>query len=310
MVNQNYNPLNSFLPIVDKQGRPTAGFLQIWQQQLQINAKAQNPISTAAQVSAFLDLIGASPGVLLTRGTSSWQAITSPGDATKFLVGTTPPSFGSVHDSDLSLSDILTNNVSITKHGFAPKAPNDATKYLDGTGAWSTPAGGGGGSGAAIKSWLWSNYTSASTSGFATKGIFFTLIEAQKVDRIAFRGAFVTGETIKVGIYTLSGSTIASVLAYVSATVTNDGAERAYITTLPSTVTLPANTPVVVALTRTDSTGTTAVHLDGGMSFISPVPLLNPFGYCTMTSTAPAVGNSFSLTTSTSPYAVSVEFTT
>lgn len=42
-------------------------------------------------------------------------------------------------------TDITTNNVSTTKHGLAPKAPNDATKYLDGTGAYSVPAGGGGG---------------------------------------------------------------------------------------------------------------------------------------------------------------------
>lgn len=39
-----------------------------------------------------------------------------------------------------ALTDIATNNVSTTAHGFAPKAPNDATKYLDGTGAYSTPA--------------------------------------------------------------------------------------------------------------------------------------------------------------------------
>lgn len=32
-------------------------------------------------------------------------------------------------------------NVSITAHGLAPKAPNDATKYLDGTGAYSVPVG-------------------------------------------------------------------------------------------------------------------------------------------------------------------------
>lgn len=50
-----------------------------------------------------------------------------------------------VTDANLSTSDVTTNDVSITKHGFAPKAPNDATKYLDGTGAWSIPAGGGGG---------------------------------------------------------------------------------------------------------------------------------------------------------------------
>jgi hypothetical protein len=45
-------------------------------------------------------------------------------------------------EADLSLSDITTNNVSITKHGLAPKAPNDITKFLDGTGAYSVPSGG------------------------------------------------------------------------------------------------------------------------------------------------------------------------
>lgn len=43
-------------------------------------------------------------------------------------------------ESDLSLTNITTNDVSITKHGFAPLAPNDATKYLDGTGAYSVPS--------------------------------------------------------------------------------------------------------------------------------------------------------------------------
>lgn len=46
-------------------------------------------------------------------------------------------------DANLSTSDITTNDVSTTKHGFAPKAPNDATKYLDGSGAYSVPAGTG-----------------------------------------------------------------------------------------------------------------------------------------------------------------------
>jgi len=49
-----------------------------------------------------------------------------------------------ITESQLSLSDVTTNNVSITKHGFVPKAPNSATQYLDGTGAWSVPAGAGG----------------------------------------------------------------------------------------------------------------------------------------------------------------------
>lgn len=62
------------------------------------------------------------------------------------------PAFGQVNggvfspaptDVTMIFSDNTSNNVSITKHGFAPKAPNDATKYLDGTGAWTVPAGTG-----------------------------------------------------------------------------------------------------------------------------------------------------------------------
>jgi hypothetical protein len=43
-----------------------------------------------------------------------------------------------------SPTDITSLNVSISAHGLTPKAPNDATKYLDGTGVWSVPAGTGG----------------------------------------------------------------------------------------------------------------------------------------------------------------------
>lgn len=45
-------------------------------------------------------------------------------------------------DATISTTDITTNNVSISKHGFVPKAPNDATKFLDGLGAYSVPPGG------------------------------------------------------------------------------------------------------------------------------------------------------------------------
>jgi hypothetical protein len=44
-----------------------------------------------------------------------------------------------VTDTELSLTDEATKNVSTSKHGFAPKAPNDASKFLDGTGAYSVP---------------------------------------------------------------------------------------------------------------------------------------------------------------------------
>lgn len=49
---------------------------------------------------------------------------------------------GTLTEAALALTDITTNNVSTTAHGFAPKAPNDATKYLNGTGTYSVPASG------------------------------------------------------------------------------------------------------------------------------------------------------------------------
>lgn len=46
-----------------------------------------------------------------------------------------------VTESQLSTSDVTTGNVTSTKHGFAPKSPADATKFLNGaaTPAWVQP---------------------------------------------------------------------------------------------------------------------------------------------------------------------------
>jgi hypothetical protein len=49
-----------------------------------------------------------------------------------------------ITDANLSTSDITTNDVSITKHGFVPKAPNDTTKFLRGDGTWDVPNNNGG----------------------------------------------------------------------------------------------------------------------------------------------------------------------
>ena len=47
-----------------------------------------------------------------------------------------------ITDANLSTSDVTTNDCSTTKHGFAPKAPNDATKFLNGVCGYTAPAGG------------------------------------------------------------------------------------------------------------------------------------------------------------------------
>ena len=50
---------------------------------------------------------------------------------------------GTLAEGALALTNVTIGNVSTSAHGFAPIAPNDATKFLDGTGVFSTPASGG-----------------------------------------------------------------------------------------------------------------------------------------------------------------------
>lgn len=50
---------------------------------------------------------------------------------------------GKVTEAMQVLANNTTNNVSTSKHGYVPILPNDATKFLDGTGAFSAPAGSG-----------------------------------------------------------------------------------------------------------------------------------------------------------------------
>ena len=72
------------------------------------------------------------------------QTITLSGDVSGSGTGaiTTTIGAGKVTEAMQVLADNTTNNVSTTKHGYAPKLPNDATKYLDGTGAYTVPTGG------------------------------------------------------------------------------------------------------------------------------------------------------------------------
>src|SRR5436190_4943561 len=94
---------------------------------------------TAAGSGGTVTAVTASAPLASSGGATPDISLTVPSDATKFLDGT--GAFDTVKDSDLSTSNITTNNVTIAKHGFAPILPNDATKYLDGTGAYTVPAG-------------------------------------------------------------------------------------------------------------------------------------------------------------------------
>ena len=49
----------------------------------------------------------------------------------------------SITEAKLSLSDVVTQDASTTAHGLLRKLSGTATEYLNGAGAWTTPAGGG-----------------------------------------------------------------------------------------------------------------------------------------------------------------------
>lgn len=289
MVNA-VNPLNAYVPIVDANGRPTPQFLQTWKQQLQQNGQIVPLPSTAAGVSALLDLIGATSGSMLVRGGSEWGTITPPGDATKFLAGQSPPSFLSVHDSDLSLSDILTNNVSIARHGFVPKAPNDATKFLDGTGAWSTPAGGGGGGGGG--QWVYSTPNSLASDSYCSCGLWMRAYVSLNINSVLIYGKADSGTSHNLGIYLLDGSdVITDVLYDAPIAFPTDGVVRYFNFDLPSSLYVPAETKVACHYRRTDATATTPPGIYGGNTPSVPFPYSYQPGYSRIAKLTPAVGD-------------------
>ena len=57
------------------------------------------------------------------------------------IAAITDIAWGIVTENNISLSDVLTDNVTIEKHGFIPKLPNDDSVYFNGVGGWTVPAG-------------------------------------------------------------------------------------------------------------------------------------------------------------------------
>jgi hypothetical protein len=115
-------------------------------------ATAQTPASHASThnaggADAMAIDAAAATGSLRTLGAGAAQACA--GNDSRLSNARTPTAHAASHQSAgsdvLALdtlaapTDITILNVSTTAHGLAPKLPNDATKYLDGTGAWSKP---------------------------------------------------------------------------------------------------------------------------------------------------------------------------
>lgn len=100
-----------------------------------------------------------------------------------------------------SYTDTTTNNVSTSAHGLTPKAPNDATKFLDGTGAWTVPS-------------------NASAGGFTDDGATVRLTTA--------------GDALAIGTATQNGSNKLTVSGgvYVSGTITGNATTASAATAL------------------------------------------------------------------------------
>lgn len=82
---------------------------------------------------------------ILTMGTGDFR-VSSAGTNSASVVtvgGTQTITNKSIAETQITFTDITTGNVSTSNHGFTPKLPNDATKFLDGTGAYTVPTGSG-----------------------------------------------------------------------------------------------------------------------------------------------------------------------
>lgn len=175
--------------------------------------------SGPGSVAATLATVNANTGSFGTATQSPTLTLNGKGLVTAAVNTTITPA-----ESNVTFTDITTNNVSTTKHGFAPKAPNDATKFLDGTGAYSNPdttlpyikAANAAGSPIKAISVGWINsFASGGTNSLTSGTIIFIgvyLSTPQIITGAAFvqavQGNF-TGDTSNVmGLYTYSSGTL------------------------------------------------------------------------------------------------------
>lgn len=112
------------------------------------NSAITNAKVSASAAIAFSKMEAlASARLIVGSGANVPTAVDVTGDVTISNTGVTTIGASKVTEAMQVLADNTTNDVSTTKHGYAPKAPNDATKFLNGLGAWAVPAGGGSGLG-------------------------------------------------------------------------------------------------------------------------------------------------------------------
>ena len=102
-----------------------------------------NIFTNAARFKGGITNDAATASALVISDANKGSIGLATGGSSTVVHGTTPPTYSAVVEGDLSLSDITTANASTSNHGLVKKLPNDATKYYDGTGNYSIPAGSG-----------------------------------------------------------------------------------------------------------------------------------------------------------------------
>lgn len=104
-------------------------------------------IGNGTGTSAWSNLTSAQLAARVSDGTGSGSVVfgTSPTIVTPIVASFANANHthqniaggGTLAESALGLTDITTNDVSISRHGFTPKAPNDTTKFLRGDASWA-----------------------------------------------------------------------------------------------------------------------------------------------------------------------------
>lgn len=285
------NPLNWNVPIVNPDRTPTHEFMQKWVLQARING-AIPTLSTPEQVSAVLDILSGNPNDVLVRGATLWEGWTIQQllDLAGMIDNRVLMRIGGAWvpaTASTLLDTIGGTEGDILRRGASDWAtlgyPNDASKYLDGTGNYTVPAGGGGG-GNLLGSFI--GPVANDGSGCATKWTEFWTNTGMTLAAVWVLGQTVASEAREARVFTGTGTWNDTVLGTLLGTSANV-AESASATiagwfrwrrlAFASPLTLAGNTHYQIAIVRTDGGGTTVLHIcagTGGSNDI-PTPLWN-----------------------------------
>ena len=286
----NLQPLNWQVPLVNPDRTPTSEFQRAWAS-LQTSTADIPALDTAAEVSAVLDKLGATPGSLLRRTASGWEVITgadgdllkrgvsnwdvlpSPSDPTKYLAGDL--TWQSVPSPNIqTLLDSISSTRGVVLYrgnaGWAALSPGTSGYFLKTNGAGADPAwaAGGGGGGGGLKGVFWpllSNANSSSSAAFASKA---NIIKPNTDITVSALHGYINNSTVgaqfKAYIFEAGGTGLASLGTLVGSssavTVSTIGYKVVPIP-LTANVTLVAGTTYYVMITLSNATSTTSVNL-------------------------------------------------